>query len=81
MIPPLQIPNCSPGPRYPDTPEGLVEELRDAARERCRDLEIDPDLHQADMMEWDAADCIEDAAKRLDKLSPGWRKEVRRTFV
>ncbi|MFG1302710.1 hypothetical protein V5F34_01030 [Xanthobacter autotrophicus] len=60
------------------TPEEIVEELRDKAREEADDLnlEISPTAVRLgvarlwspeDMIEWEAADCIEDLLKRLNE--------------
>lgn len=61
------------------TPEEIVEELRDKAREEAEDLnlEISPSAVKIgvarlwspeDMLEWEAADCIEDLLRRLSRL-------------
>jgi len=60
------------------TPEEIVEELRDKAREEADDLnlEISPTAVRLgvarlwspeDMIEWEAADCIEDLLKQLNR--------------
>lgn len=60
------------------TPEEIVEELRDKAREEADDLnlEISPTAVRLgvarlwspeDMIEWEAADCIEDLLKQLSR--------------
>lgn len=60
------------------TPEEIVEDLRDKAREEADDLnlEISPTAVRIgaarlwsaeDMLEWEAADCIEDLLKQLSR--------------
>ena len=61
------------------TPEEIVEELRDKAREEADDLnlEISPSAVRIgvarlwspeDMLEWEAADCIEDLLRQISRL-------------
>lgn len=61
------------------TPEEIVEELRDKAREEAEDLnlEISPSAVKIgvarlwspeDMLEWEAADCIEDLLMQISRL-------------
>lgn len=61
------------------TPEEIVEELRDKAREEAEDLnlEISPSAVKIgvariwspeDMLEWEAADCIEDLLMQIRRL-------------
>lgn len=61
------------------TPEEIVEDLRDKAREEADDLnlEISPTAVRIgvarlwspeDMIEWEAADCIDDLLRQLSRL-------------
>lgn len=69
----------------PLSPAAMVEELRDQAREAADDLNEDmPDLafemglakkwHPEDMLEWWAADMIEELAAELTRLRDGQRR-------
>ena len=61
------------------TPEEIVEELRDKAREEADDLNLERSPSAVrigvarlwspeDMLEWEAADCIEDLLRQISRL-------------
>lgn len=61
----------------PDTPEGLIEELREAAVEEAVMLGLPPELHKQDMLAWQAADMLEAWKATLEAIAKG-RGDARR---
>lgn len=50
-----------------DTPEGIIEELREAARFEAHDLEVGKE----ELTAWEAADYIERLTKALERIRNG----------
>ena len=53
-----------------DTPEGIIEELRRAAEGNAADLEM-PGVTAEGMMEWEAADLLEEWLRALEAIGGG----------